>query len=406
MIIHDISKSHRKEIEPHSLQEAALAKSEFLANMSHEIRTPLNAILGMAELLEQDPYGPEAKECIETILSSGNTLYSILSDILDYSKIEAGQLKLQREPVSLHNCAKSAIENVARDAARKGVPIRLTLAPDLPETIIGDIARLRQVIVNLLSNATKFSDRGEIHLSFDRGEPAMSGERLHISVRDNGVGIAQDDMDKLFRSFSQIDGSTTRRAGGTGLGLSICRHLVELMHGRIWADSKLGQGSAFHLDLPLLRPSDGDLPAKASVHSSNIDGTLGARCPLQILVAEDNLMNQRLIGLLLRRMGYNPDFVENGVEVLTALEKMPRDLVLMDIQMPLLDGIETTAEIRRRHPNGHSPQIVALTANALDGDREKCLASGMDAYLSKPLNTRHLTNVLEAVYSERQKNHN
>ncbi len=382
-------------------EEAALAKSEFLANMSHEIRTPLNAILGMAELLEMDPEGPDAKEYMQTIRSSGHALLSIIGDILDFSKIEAGRLQIESAPMSLAECARSAVDIVAPLAAKKSLPLVLAVAPDLPAAIIGDITRLRQIIVNLLSNAVKFSDRGEVALTLSRGHPAPDGERLHVSVRDHGMGISPKDSERLFQSFTQVDASTTRRFGGSGLGLAICRSLVELMHGRIWVESKPDEGSEFQFEIPLV-PAENAAPVTQEPPRKIPEvELLAARCPLRILVAEDNLVSQRLIGLMLKHLGYRPDFADNGVEVLSSLKQKPCDLILMDVQMPMLDGLETTAEILRRYPDARRPQIIALTANALTGDREACLAAGMDGYISKPVSIQHLAEAIEQAAAKR-----
>ncbi len=382
----------------HRAEAASRAKSEFLANMSHEIRTPLNAIIGMAELLESDPQGPDALECLETIQSSGDGLLALINDILDFSKIEAGQLKLELVPVNLKHCLETAIQIVSKPAAEKGLSLRICRDPNLPEAVMGDQLRLRQILVNLLMNAVKFTETGEVVLSVRRKGGAKRGGFVIFSVKDTGIGIPAAKLSELFQSFSQLDASTSRRFGGTGLGLAISRRLAELMGGKIWAESLCGKGSEFQFQIPLQ-------PAPSGQHSSNrvhgftaADKMLGVRCPLSILVAEDNPVNQRLIGMMLQRLGYSSGFAGNGLEVLELAEKTRFDLILMDIQMPEMNGLEAAKELAVRFRDRTRPQIVALTANALESDREASQLAGMQDYLTKPLRMEQLASTLEAVY--------
>ena len=518
-------------------QAHARAKAEFLANMSHEIRTPLNAIIGMSDLLHDVTMDDVHREYVSTIRVSGDALLSIINDILDFSKIEAGQLDLEQIPVDLYECVESSFDLVSSQAAKKKLDLLYWIEPAVPAYVLGDPTRLRQILVNFTTNAVKFTESGEVFVRISRTGSPEHGEKLHISVRDTGIGISPEHQHRLFQSFSQVDSSTSRKYGGTGLGLAICHRLVTMMKGRVWVESEPGKGADFQFEIPLapadVSPTqvyqrgqsrelegmrllivddnetnrwileaqskswgmvprstalpvdalswiergdpfdvailDGHMPhmngfelaERIKTHASAQSlpvmvltsmGDAGAAAgrpgvtavlskpiktqalydnlfrmvqggrgevrrktapvsnpqwavdyPLKVLVAEDNPVNQRVISLMLERLGYRAEIVANGLEVLAAVHRTQFDLVLMDVQMPEMDGLQAAREMCRLHDRTERPRMVALTANAVAGDREDCLAAGMDGYLSKPVRSNELAEALRETFLERQK---
>ena len=437
--VHDItSQRYAAAAQAQARDEAlktAQIKSDFLSMMSHEIRTPMHGIIGMTGLLLNTEMKPEQEELVRLIASCGDNLLSLINNALDFSKIEAGCLELDNQPFALRPCLKEVVDLLSVQAVGKGLTLACEVDPRIPEVLVSDVTRVRQILFNLISNSMKFTPAG------GRVDVVVTGHQLnesvenhghvgaidpwmfHFTVRDTGEGIPEEKLHRLFRPFSQVDASTSRKHGGTGLGLAICHRLCEMLGGAIWLESEPGMGSNFEFTVKAAAvPNSSDLkaadepPAAPMVLPALSLGLTGASAPadaapvpplpaagnearptpLRILIAEDNPVNQRVALGLLKQIGYTATLTNDGSEAVRALEAAEYDVVLMDIQMPEMDGLEATREIRRRWPDGpRRPYIIAMTANAMTGDREKCLDAGMDEYISKPVKANRLKSALE-----------
>ncbi len=374
-------------------QSANAAKSAFLATVCHEILTPMNGVIGMSGLLLNSALTEDQRDHAQTIRDSAEALLGIINDVLDFSKIEAGHMALDLQPFDLREGVRLALDLVGVRAASKGLQLTCQVDADVPAVVLGDAARLRQILLNLLGNAVKFTDHGAVALRVCLPAPG----RLAFEVRDTGIGLTTDGKARLFQRFSQADAGIAGRYGGTGLGLAISRQLAELMGGHMGVDSAgPGRGCCFHFEIAAPACAPGLLPPRAAAAGTAPDPQMASRHPLRILLAEDNGVNQKLALRLLQQMGYRADLAGNGREAVDSLARQAYDLLLMDVRMPELDGLQATREIVARWPAGRRPRIVAMTANALNGDRPQCLAAGMDEHLAKPLRLDALVATLAA----------